>query len=121
MRRTLAISLVLLFAWTCAGPLFAVSAESTLPACCRANGKHHCMMSAALLTHTGPRASVITDKCPHCPKALAAAHNQSSSTRPAQLVFAEVIAHSAAHAQTEARYRIAFSRSGQKRGPPPVA
>jgi len=78
------------------------------------------MMSAALLTHGGPRASVITDRCPHCPKALAA-HNQSSSTPPAQLVFAEVIAHPAAHAQTEARYRIAFSRSGQKRGPPSVA
>jgi hypothetical protein len=41
-----------------------------------------------------------------------------AAATPAQVVFAAIVSHPAAHAQTEARYRISFSRAWQKRGPP---
>ena len=49
MRRPLAIMLVLFFAF---GPLQGVlgaSDDSRLPACCRRNGAHHCVMNAEML------------------------------------------------------------------------
>jgi hypothetical protein len=44
MRRSVAILLALMFSWILILPAFAGSAESNLRACCRKDGKHHCMM-----------------------------------------------------------------------------
>jgi hypothetical protein len=35
-------------------------------------------------------------------------------------IFAELVSHPSIHRQTEAKYRVSFSRSRQKRGPPVV-
>jgi hypothetical protein len=44
VRRAIAFSLMVLFSLTLIAPLFAPDADANLPACCRRNGKHHCMM-----------------------------------------------------------------------------
>jgi hypothetical protein len=48
MRRSLSILFVILFGL---GPLSAtiVGDDASLPACCRRNGTHHCLMSDAML------------------------------------------------------------------------
>lgn len=65
MRRTLAIALVILF-WL--PQLFALlpgAQESTLPACCRRHGIHHCAMAMAMAGETGPgHFFAATHHCP---------------------------------------------------------
>ena len=43
MRRLIASLVLCLFTWTCVAPLALASAGDSTPACCRRNGKHHCM------------------------------------------------------------------------------
>jgi hypothetical protein len=38
-----------------------------------------------------------------------------------QRIFAAIVAHPTAGPQTEALYRISYSRAGQKRGPPSLS
>jgi hypothetical protein len=40
--------------------------------------------------------------------------------RPSAAVFAALFSHPSIQFQTEARYRVSFSRSHQKRGPPAI-
>jgi hypothetical protein len=120
MRRALAITIVLFFGFLLAAPLFAVAAIDSLPQCCRRNGSHHCVGSAA--ADPDSRAiSNIAPRCPNWPKSIPAPRpNDLSSTQP-QGINAPLYAHPAAAPQTEARYRLAFTRSRQKRGPPAIS
>ena len=124
VRRLLAILLLAVFALPLCAPLFAAGGipDSALPACCRRNGKHHCMMSLAarqmLLQH--PRQFRTPEqRCPFCPRAvLVLAHGQPFTPSPAQTVSVPVITHPAGRAQTLCRLRIARERTRHKRGPP---
>jgi hypothetical protein len=117
VRRLLAISLLLLFTAPFVLPLFGSSAaEAALPACCRRNGKHHCMMYMAWMQertfHT------VHEKCPYsiAPPAILVLHSYRPTA--AASIFAGITRHPTAAAQTEAQLRISFDRSRQKRGPP---
>jgi hypothetical protein len=115
MRRALAIFLMVGFSLPLIAPLFvSAAAASSLPACCRRDGKHHCMMDQ------GPsRTRSVTEKCPWVPfagtalmtpHAMAAAHNAFASaglTGPAAMV-----------GDALAGYRISADRTRCKRGPP---
>ena len=74
-------------------------------------------MSTAFVK-AGSHLSIVSEKCPYFPKALIAAHAQQWLTQRPQSRFVTTVANPSALPQTEARYRIAFSRSRQKRGPP---
>ncbi len=119
MRRFLAAMLVLVFSGPLISPIFAGTVdESSLPACCRRNGKHHCMMYAMMMGQI-PGHPVFAEKCPYSPFAgLAvmlphafATHAQRATVRHAAVLDARI-------PQAEAGYRISFHRSRQKRGPP---
>lgn len=117
MRRLLAISLLLLFTTPFVLPLFGTSAvEATIPACCRRNGKHHCMMYMAWMQertfHT------VREKCPYSIAPPAILVLRSFTPSAAASVFAGITRHPALFPQTEAQFRISFDRSRQKRGPP---
>jgi hypothetical protein len=122
VRRLLAISLLLLFALPAISPLLALttSSDANLPACCRRNGKHHCMMSMemAQAALNGTQLSAPPMKCPLYPKAINTARHDDLSFHTTALIFAGAIAHPAIHRQTEARARVAFDCARQKRGPP---
>jgi hypothetical protein len=100
-------------------------AESTLPACCRRGGKHHCMMSAAaraiMLGETNDgavRVGTPPEQCPYRQHALVAAHLQVF-TPAATATHSVFLLHApSAAAQAECLRRISFDRSRQKRGPP---
>lgn len=62
--------------------------------------------------------SSLKSKCPSYPKAIAVAGTGRLFVVQAEMRFADVVAHPTARPQTEARYRISFDRSRQKRGPP---
>ena len=128
MRRLISISLLLFFLMPIASPLFAANpAEANLPACCRRNGKHHCMMALAMRSPSSPpssrkpalRPANLQEKCPFAPfLTQAPAHLIFTSDEPQAIFYAGIVSHPACHAQTEARLRISFDRSRQKRGPP---
>jgi hypothetical protein len=66
MRRWFASILLLLTALLPLQPLVAsAQADSSLPACCRHNGTHHCMMTASTtLADSSTQASVRPSPCP---------------------------------------------------------
>jgi len=94
--------------------------EDNLPACCRRNGKHHCMMQMAPSTDSRPAFSGTPQHCPLFPKGVLPGPTRLNlfAPAPSATFFAAVQSHPAFAAQTEARYRIAFDRSRLKRGPP---
>jgi hypothetical protein len=123
LRRLIAISLLATLGLPFVPPLLALTArsESNLPACCRRNGKHHCMMGMAdrsLRTGGDPQFTAPAEKCPYSPAAVIATHGNTFAPPLAQALFAALVAHPAIAAQTESKLRISLSRSRQKRGPP---
>jgi hypothetical protein len=116
VRRGIAISLMMLFSWMLSLPFFTPDAENNLPPCCRRTGRHHCMMQLMEQQHV--HFGMVTEKCPYLPVAYVALHSGSSVPADAEAFYAGVLSHPAGAPQTEARYRVAFSRSRQKRGPP---
>lgn len=122
MRRSIAITLLLLFSLPLISPVLALAAASdaNLPACCRRNGAHHCMMKMQQREPSGPeiRLSTISQRCPAYPAAVTQVQHGDLSCSTASLAFAEIVSHPAIKAQTLARARVALDRSRQKRGPP---
>jgi hypothetical protein len=106
----------MLFGWLLLVPAFAAG-ESTVPACCRRSGKHHCTTRA----HANPAETSLVslrDKCPCVPQATVATHVEFSAPSGAHAIYAGLLAHPAVAQQTEAGYRLSHFRARQKRGPP---
>jgi hypothetical protein len=123
VRRLLSILLLAVFGLPVVSPLFALSATEVtrLPACCRRDGKHHCVASAAERSNSMLRETQFggpSEKCPCCPLAVAAKHNELLALPIADAVFASLGGHPSGVAQTESMRRISRDRSRQKRGPP---
>lgn len=126
MRRLLAILIAVLIGLPTVSPLFALSTGDDLsrPACCRRDGKHHCMLvdmdmsGAASTNRSGFNAPIVSERCPYdAPSATTTLHPDWTLDM-AQAIFAGVISHPAVAPQTESKRLISADRSRQKRGPP---
>ena len=124
VRKLIAIALLVVFSLPSASRLFALTPKNgaDLPACCRRNGQHHCMMSVAernrLESHE-PALSSPSEKCPYCPAAILSIHHSAGFVPPTgQAIYAGLAAHPAGVAQAECKRRISADRSRGKRGPP---
>jgi len=124
MRRLNAISLVLFMMLPVLLPLTALGQgeDANLPMCCRRHGgkRCHCAMMMAYLASRLPGTKLMATPvpCPDCPSTAPAAVHLQLGLSPAAILFAEISAQPAIHAQTEARARIALDRAWRKRGPP---
>ena len=123
LRKILSILLLAVFALPLLSPLLAHGADrdAGLPACCRKNGKHHCMMSMGernQFAQHGPAFGVLPEKCPYCPATIIAAPSHDLAVPTAEAIFAALVSHPSGVAQTESKCRISQDRSRQKRGPP---
>jgi hypothetical protein len=122
MRRTVAIFLLLIFGSFLSAPLLAASSNpsSNLPACCRRNGKHQCMMRMMEDDLGTRQVSAPPEKCPLFPHTLPVTRVQNHviASGVAGAIYAALQSHPACQAQSEAQQRISFDRSRQKRGPP---
>jgi len=119
MRRAIAHSLLMIFSLTLIAPLLVPDAEASLPACCRRNGKHHCMMRGMHQSASKEAGlASVHEKCPCLPQSTGAVHTVKFMPAAGQRFYAEVVFQPAWAPQAEARSRISSSRSHQKRGPP---
>jgi len=116
MRRILAITITLLLSFTLAAPLFAIDSANSLPECCRRTGRHHC--AANMAPPADRSVNSIGPRCPAFPRATAAPTLHDCTPVISSSLAIPIFVHPSASPQTEARYRIAFARSRQKRGPP---
>ena len=119
MRRAIAHSLLMIFSWMLIAPLLAPDAGANLPACCRRNGKHHCMMGG--MEQSGGKEagfSTVHKKCPCLPQSTGAVHAAEFVHKTGEQFYAEAAFHPAYAPQTDARSRLSLLRGHQKRGPP---
>jgi hypothetical protein len=95
---------------------FGAGPVSNLPFCCRRDGRHACSLMAQSPAF-GPAFQAAP--CQLYPGARALPAQSKGNGVPISVaVNAGIASHSAAQPQTEARYRMSYSRAGQKRGPP---
>ena len=123
VQRICAVLLLAILSSSLITPLLsATTPASTIPACCRKDGKHHCSMANMKQQHDEAAVAPVkftTGKCSQFPNTGAVPIAYNADAPPAALVFyAAIVSHPTAHAQTEAQFRVSFSRSSQKRGPP---
>jgi len=123
MRRISATLLLLAFFSFVSAPLLLGSADpyKNLPACCRRNGKHHCMMSMAERSHVAsgkPEFRSLPEKCPFYPVSRQVSQHSDFGLTVSSAVLGDVISHPGVYAQTQSKWRIARERSRHKRGPP---
>ncbi len=124
VRRLITLVLLLTFGLPTAAPAFGLTADAdtSLPACCRRAGAHHCAMSAAereALTH-GTQVSLLTAKCPCCPApASQLQHLDVAFALNTPSLFSLIAAPTPA-SQIAAWARAAEAGARHKRGPPAV-
>ena len=117
MRRALASLLVALFSFPLILPVLRADDASNLPSCCRRAGKHHCGMDSESKHQEG--LSPIQPKCCNYPATIAIRGDWNVAfLKNPPSISASLLNFSSTPAQTEAKYRVSFSRSRQKRGPP---
>jgi len=121
MRRALATFLLAVFSFPLIAPALSADAQSNLPECCRRGGKHHCAMTMDQAPATGVSLRSIQPRCPLYPSTPATPAGEFVAVLKSSFtVFGAVVSHPTIHVQTETAYRVSFSRSSQKRGPPVV-
>jgi hypothetical protein len=132
VQRVSAVLLLVLFSFSLIGMPALNNSETKLPECCRRDGKHHCALSPAAVAMmqdsmedresqdaSGPGMKSMAEKCQYPSGGAAAVAHGKTPLLPAVVTTpASLVSHPASQAQTEARYRVSFSRVRQKRGPP---
>jgi hypothetical protein len=122
MRRLLCICLFTAILLPFFAPLLSMGAmaETVLPACCRRDGKHHCMgdMAATTSADGQQRAQAPREMCPYQQRALVTERHELS---PVAVMADCAVMHLQsllAPSQAECLRCISFDRTRQKRGPP---
>src|SRR5579883_1403539 len=116
MRRLISSTLLSMLSFVLAAPLFATQSPET-HACCHRTAKHHCE-STQDASEPGISIHKLTEKCPCSSGSTVVQHARDFGARPIPAFRTTVLTRAAAIAQSRACYRISFSRSQQKRGPP---
>ena len=123
MRNAVAAAILIALVVPFGLPLANPTAESTLPACCRRDGQHHCAMliqyeASKLRQQSGTRAENNSKPCPFR-SALVAPSAPRGAGLPLHLIYyAGLVSHPAVFVQDTLAVRISESRVYWKRGPP---
>ena len=126
LRKLLALALLAVFGLPFVTPLlaFAASGDSSLPACCRRVGRHHCAMLQATQTKAAsatPEFNSPLQKCPFAPATTSPLHDSRVALPPSRVSFDRPLAARTGNAQATAWMRVVRLRSRYKRGPPEAA
>ena len=110
MRGVIARGLVVLFSFLLIGPcVFVSDPQSTLPPCCRRNGKHQCgMTERAVERANGAGVGSVSTKCPLFPRSVPASHAVQFIVSRAMQTGIGI--ERAADADTDAQFSAASAR-----------
>ena len=117
MRRTLSISLILLFWLPAIAALMPGSEDVRLPWCCRRQGAHHCAMDSTESGVSGP-AFRAPSHCPQFPAALPAAIAPAFVAAPAPAQWPALASGAYAQVAEREAARAGRLRAQLDRGPP---
>jgi hypothetical protein len=120
LRRLSAILLLALFSFSLIAPALVADADTSLPACCRRAGKHHCAMAGTSggQSSSGP-AFAAGGRCPYFPDSFARVDNPvrfAAAVSPTG--FNAPAGRAVVQFVTSSRVFVSLSRSNPKRGPP---
>ncbi|MBV9937772.1 MAG: hypothetical protein JO150_04660 [Acidobacteriaceae bacterium] len=118
MQRGIASLLTVLFGWLLILPAVASRDNTALPACCRTNGKHHCLLPMKEDGSSSNTTRVLASKCPLFLQATGAVHVSTDQPSFSGVGFAGLASYPAVSPQMEVRRCLSLSRSCQQRGPP---
>jgi hypothetical protein len=126
LRRFLSILLVVALSLTAISsrPSLGRLDNSSVPACCRKGGRHHCLTNMSERSGTHDHAMQIgspIEKCPYSPAAIPAVHPNIFGPPTSAAVFASLVSHPAGAAQPGSKRRMLGDWSRQKRGPPALS
>ena len=118
MHGVIARGLVVLFSFLLIGPcVFVSDPQSTLPPCCRRNGKHHCgMAERAVERANGAGVGSVSTKCPLFPRSVPASHPMQFLVPRA--MQAGIRIECAAYVHIDAQFNASSARGHRQRGPP---
>jgi hypothetical protein len=121
--RAASVVLLAIFLLPLFTPFFNLGSESSLPACCRRDGKHQCAMSArfrqpVLSIHSGPIVRALTPTCPHRSRLLMPLVSRVLFVPSAQAFSAPAVSYPKLNLETVRLIRLSEFRSHRKRGPP---
>lgn len=118
MRRILSLVLLAAFGLPAIAPALALGqdTESSLPACCRRNGTHHCMGN---MHHTPSSAPAFSERCPNFPQPISTPSqlNGFALLPPPQSVSVQYASLSAQPPSNSVRLDV-HDFALYKRGPP---
>ena len=121
MHRICALLLLSVTSFLLAAPAIGADAETHLPACCRAKGKHRCALEHGSAGQSGGGISFasVGSRCPMFPKAGAVATgSQPFLPRASERYASQVVSQPAIQRGAETPFRFSFDRTCPKRGPP---
>jgi|GEM_PF-1341581 len=104
-------------------PFFSFGSESTLPACCRRDGKHQCAMSARLRESvqsgsSEPVVRDVTSPCPYRSRLLMAFISRVLLVPCAPVFSGQAFSYTAPGLESILLARLSAIRGNPKRGPP---
>jgi len=104
-------------------PFFNSGSQSTLPACCRHDGKHHCAMSAplrqsVLSASSEPVIRDVTPPCPYRSRLLMAFISRVLFVHRASVFSGQGVSYPAPSLETSVNALLSEIRSNLQRGPP---
>jgi hypothetical protein len=122
VRRLLSLVLLAVFSLPLILPALALGQgpDSNLPACCRRNGKHHCMMSAEEMQRllNGIKASSPHSHCPLYPTAVTPLRHVDLAVPAGTPALAPLSRVAALHLCAACDIRAALENPHHPRGPP---
>jgi hypothetical protein len=122
LRRLLATLLLVLFTLSLLSPAFGSDSDTGVPACCRRNGAHHCLMAGSMLGARGAQPGFRNNrKCPlYSGFSLMPGHASSIIHPPFAADSIPFRTASILVRQTDLARAVSASRAHSKRGPPSV-
>lgn len=121
-RKLMATGLLCLFSTLCAAPILFSGAESSLPACCRRDGHHHCsVMQTGGLPTDGPAFAAALQKCPLFPTVVSGVKGIHAYLIKARAENAHCVDEPLTSAQSQSPHCSLSVRIELERGPPQFA
>jgi hypothetical protein len=118
IRRVLAVALMATFAAPSLA-LLCAGKEPSLPACCRRDGKHHCMGRTSGMVASGTDVPAVRDFSSCCPYRLQRVTQSESATPQVPITSSPQIPAEACVAALGSNFRYSYRfNSNSQRGPP---